>query len=225
MYFKFFTILLIFNIGLSQIHEIGPLISGTNYVGDIGNDQFINPNQLGFGIIYRWNKSPRHSYRFHYNYGMLKGDDALADSKSRNMRGLTFDNRVHELGLTMEFNFFEFDLHQFGFQATPYVATGFNVFNYKEQYFLNNNLNFDSNNWSYSIPIILGIKTKLTRSLVLGGEVGVRYALTNNLDGSDPKNTNYSNLRFGNLNSNDWYVFTGFYLTFTFGDNPCFCPF
>jgi len=44
------------------------------------------------------------------------------------------------------------------------------------------------------------------------------------LDGSNPTNKSISQLKFGNLNSNDWYMFTGFTITYTFGNKPCFCP-
>ena len=40
---------------------------------------------------------------------------------------------------------------------------------------------------------------------------------------SYPENDNFTNWRFGNLNSNDWYVFSGVTITYTFGQNPCFC--
>ena len=29
--------------------------------------------------------------------------------------------------------------------------------------------------------------------------------------------------KFGNTNNKDWYVFTGFTLTYTFGNKPCYC--
>jgi hypothetical protein len=47
--------------------------------------------------------------------------------------------------------------------------------------------------------------------------------MTDNLDGSNPKNKNLAPLRFGDINSKDWYVFSGFTLTFTFGNKPCYC--
>jgi hypothetical protein len=49
--------------------------------------------------------------------------------------------------------------------------------------------------------------------LVLALETGARYTLTDNIDGSFNQN-------FGNINNNDWYVFTGATLTYTFGTNP-----
>jgi uncharacterized protein YchJ len=72
--------------------------------------------------------------------------------------------------------------------------------------------------------MVFGIKSKLTNHLVIGLETGARFTFTDNLDGSNPKNKNLEDLKFGNLNNKDWYIFTGLTLTYTFGKNPCFCP-
>jgi hypothetical protein len=69
----------------------------------------------------------------------------------------------------------------------------------------------------------VGIKGTLTENLILGLEVGVRYTFTDNLDGSNPKNEKLKTLQFGNINSNDWYTFSGLTLTYTFGNKPCYC--
>jgi hypothetical protein len=58
---------------------------------------------------------------------------------------------------------------------------------------------------------------------VIGFEVGARNSFADDIDGSKPKSSKYSDLKFGNLTSKDWCVFTGFTLTYTFGDKPCFC--
>ena len=78
---------------------------------------------------------------------------------------------------------------------------------------------------SIAIPMIVGVKTNLTTNFVLGLEVGARYTFTDNLDGSNPDNDNLKSLRFGDLNNNDWYVFSGITLTYTFGNKPCYCPY
>ena len=71
--------------------------------------------------------------------------------------------------------------------------------------------------------MVIGLKTRLVRNIIIGVEVGARYTFSDNLDGSNPINENLEVYKFGNLNSNDWYVFSGFTLTYTFGKNPCFC--
>ena len=60
-----------------------------------------------------------------------------------------------------------------------------------------------------------------------GVELGARYTFTDNLDGSKPSEVDgdYRLRDFGNPNTTDWYVFTGIYLTFNFGDRPCYTPF
>jgi hypothetical protein len=35
-----------------------------------------------------------------------------------------------------------------------------------------------------------------------------------------PTNENLTYLKFGNINNNDWYVFSGLTLTYTFGEKP-----
>jgi hypothetical protein len=40
-------------------------------------------------------------------------------------------------------------------------------------------------------------------------EMGARYTLTDNLDGSNPKKESLKSSQFGNINNNDWYVFQG----------------
>jgi hypothetical protein len=60
---------------------------------------------------------------------------------------------------------------------------------------------------------------------ILGFELGARYTMIDNLDGSNPGNEyiDEANLKFGNITNNDWYIFMGFTISFTFGDLPCYC--
>jgi hypothetical protein len=67
------------------------------------------------------------------------------------------------------------------------------------------------------------VKANVFESIILGVEVGARYTMTDNLDGSNPKNKILAPLKFGDINSNDWYVFSGITLTYTFGNRPCYC--
>jgi hypothetical protein len=209
----------------AQIHEVGVFLGGTNYVGDVGETTYVNPNEFAFGFIYKWNKSIRHSYRFSYMQGGIKGNDLDSKVPSRYLREYSFTNTIKEVSAGIEFNFFPFDLHQFDMQYTPYVFTGVNYFwhNEFESEGINNRKGFDSGR-AFSIPMILGFKARVAHSFIIGIEAGARYTLSDNLDGSNSPNDNYESIRFGNLNSNDWYMFTGLTLTYTFGENPCFCP-
>jgi len=219
--------IILFVLGVSklnaQIHEIGGFLGGSNYVGDVGKTNYINPNELAFGILYKWNRSPRHSWRFSIMQSNITGDDSKSEISGRKQRDFKFKNSITEFSAGMEFNFFDFNLHQMDRLITPYVYTGLSYFTYNELFIVNGETKKDYGDKSFAIPMIVGVKSNITPHLVLGAEVGVRYTFTDNLDGSNPKNDNLEPLRFGNLESNDWYVFSGLTLTYTFGNKPCYC--
>jgi hypothetical protein len=220
----FLTIILA-NFKLSaQIHEIGVFLGGSNFIGDVGKTNYIDPNELAYGILYKWNKSPRHSYRFSYKQTALTANDLDSEVPNRNLRGYNFKNSIKEFSAGMEFNFFDFNLHdELRKKATPYVYTGISYFIYDELFVVNNKTEEDYREGAIAIPMIVGIKSNVIKNFVIGFEVGARYTFTDNIDGSNPKNENLKPLQFGNVNSKDWYVFTGFTLTYTFGDKPCYC--
>jgi hypothetical protein len=219
--------LFIFILGLTklnaQIHEVGVFLGGSNYIGDVGKANYVNPNELAYGLIYKWNKSPRHSWRISYTQSKITANDLDSEVPGRFKRGYDFENNIKELSLGLEFNFFDFNLHNFDKLITPYVYSGLSYTNYDELYIINGVSKIDINHGTFAIPMIVGVKSNIMPNLILGVEVGARYTMTDNLDGSLPKNENLEPLKFGNINSKDWYVFSGFTLTYTFGEKPCYC--
>lgn len=207
----------------AQIHEVGVFVGGSNYVGDIGPTDYISPHDPAFGVIYKWNRSPRHSWRFSYTHATITSSDSDSNSPARVQRNYTFENDLNEISAGLEFDFFEFNLHESGFMYTPYVFFGLNYINYKGLFFVDSETTYDSNHGTVAIPMCVGLKAKVYKNFVLGFEVRANYAFTDELDGSNPTNENLENLKFGNINSNDWYFFTGFTLTYTFGRKPCYC--
>lgn len=216
-------ILSICSVSNAQINEIGVTVGASNFIGDIGATNYISPKDLGYGIQYRWNRSPRHSWRASYNYLKLSGDDAKSDMMMRKTRNLSFKNNIHELSVGIEFNFFEFDLHNEWFSFTPYLYTGVTGLKYDETYFDKKKQQKTEDAYSLAIPLSAGFKAQINKRIVLSTEIGLRYTFTDNLDGNNPSSNKYAGSRFGNTNSNDWYVFTGLTLSYTFGKNPCYC--
>lgn len=211
----------------AQINEIGVFLGGSNFIGDVGSTTYINPDKLAFGVLYKWNKSPRHSYRFSYTQSSVAGSDIDSDETGRSKRGYRFENNVKELSAGLEFNFFDFNLHEETMKITPYVYSGLSFFAYDQlyRYTTSPNVTHKQNGSSFAIPIILGIKSNISRDFVIGVEVGARTTFTDDIDGSNPNTTNANIVHFGNLNNNDWYVFSGVTLTYTFGQKPCYCAY
>jgi len=209
----------------AQIHEVGVFVGVSNFVGDVGRTDYIYPNKPAIGITYKWNKSPRHSYRFSYTQTNLRGNDVVSKEARRYLRGYSFDNSIKEVSLGLEFNFFNFDLHKSETKITPYIFSGINYTIYDGLFFVNSKTKYDSNHGTISIPITIGVKTNINRFLILGFEIGPRYTFADDIDGSNPTNKNLKQFRlgFGNINNNDWYVFSGLTLTYTFGEKPCYC--
>ena len=222
-------IFIVNNIAYAQTHEIGGFVGGSNFIGDVGSTKYISPNQPIFGGIYKWNRSPRHSFRFTAIYATLEGIDAKSDDQKRKQRGYSFDESFIELSLGIEFNFLDFDLHEDdgSTKSSPYIFTGVSYSNYDNYYFDASGVQTPENTSSnmIAIPIILGYKTTFSDTLILGIEAGARYTFTDELDGSVPDANELEQFSFGNVNNNDWYVFTGITLTFTFGRKPCDCFF
>jgi hypothetical protein len=211
----------------AQLHEIGAYVGYSNFIGDVGSTQYINPTHLAYGVIYKWNRSERHSFRASLTRTLLDAKDINADDPARQLRGLQFSNTITELSVGIEYTFWEFNLHKTEPQATPYLYTGISYFNY-DTLFLDTSVNElvshgDDN--TFAIPMVLGYKMTLNTQFVLGFEIGARYTFTDAIDGSNPVNdkADFDSLKFGNINSNDWYMFTGITLTYTFGKKPCYC--
>ncbi|MFI2741105.1 DUF6089 family protein [Zhouia sp. PK063] len=208
----------------AQINELGVFAGGANYIGDVGNMKYINPNTTALGILYKWNKNKRYAYRAGITFADLKANDVNSDISARNQRGYKFENKITEFSLGLEFNFLDFDLGTFSKPVTPYLYSGISLFTSSKLYFQNNEAIDYGNHSTFAIPMTLGIKAKILQFLIIGAEVGVRYTFTDDIDGSNPVKEyadDYS-LKFGSINSNDWYVFSGITLTYTFGQKPCY---
>ncbi|MGL5111229.1 MAG: DUF6089 family protein, partial [Flavobacterium sp.] len=184
---------------------------------------YIAPNKMALGVLYKWNKSPRHAYRFSYIQSEIYANDLNSKEQSRLQRGFSFRNNIKELSAGLEFNFLDFNLHETNWKITPYVFSGLNFIFHDDLYIDTFGTTYkDKTGNSLAIPIVLGIKSNLGQRFVVGLEVGTRYTFTDNLDGSNPSD---NKLRFGNINNTDWFVFSGFTLTYTFGEKPCYCAF
>ena len=158
----------------------------------------------------------------------ISGDDAKSKNSRREQRGYSFQNTIKELSVGMEFTFWDFNVHSQKSISTPYLYTGLTYFWYDELYKKeNNNIVKNSLAGSVAIPMVIGYKANISTNAMLGFEIGARYTFTDNLDGSNPKRDFEGNdgARFGNLDNNDWYVFTGVTVTFAFGRKPCYCNF
>ena len=225
------TCFLIVAIASAQFHEIGVFLGGSNYIGDVGTDRYLDPNELAYGLIYKWNVTDRYSFRGGITFTTLRENEFNSGEINRFRRSYKVENSLQEFTGGIEINFKEFNLHDPKLSLTPYVFYGLSYFRY-DQFYLTSNGPTSSPNYNnfgkdeeIAIPLILGFKVNPSPFFVLSFEIGARYSMTDNIDGSNPQNqfADYPDYKFGNLENNDWYIFTGITISFTFGDLPCYC--
>lgn len=223
-----FFFMFCFSIVKAQTYELGLFLGGSNIIGDVGSTQFIDPRDNVVGGIIKWNRSNRHSFRATLLSASMIGDDNDSDDISRDLRGLKYNYNLIEASIGIEYTFWEWELYTGKKHIAPYLYTGLTGFHY-DLFALNDDrvLEKYGSTIEAAIPIVLGVKTNISTHFVLALEVGARYTFTDNLDGSDPERSKagFSDLEFGNLSNNDWYVFSGATLTYTFGRKPCYCNF
>lgn len=227
--FLFFIGISFFSKVSAQYNEIGVFFGGVNPISDIGATYYVFPTKPAVGFLYKRNLYKQLSARADIKWFDLWDSDARAATEARKNRDFSFKNRMVEMGVGVEYDFLHFDTHEpFKLLFTPYIHTGFYYFKMDRLYFDNLALTgqeakhqkYPERDESWAIPFTLGVKTRLWGSrFLVGAEVSLRYTFTNNLDGS------YSSkgVKFGNLNTPDWYMVSGFYLTYTFGAKKCNC--
>ena len=204
---------------LSQINEIGFFIGGVNYVGDVGTTNYIRPNNTGGTILYKFNLNPRIAIRGNFSYFNLLGNDADSENKIRQQRGESFKNSINEFAVGIEYNFYKYDLSSRDHISTPYILLQMAAVDYETPRLRNPDSSYKfTRNTSVSIPFGIGFKTKVYGKIAFAIETTFRYTFTDELD--------YSTNRFSDFDyagtSNDWYMFSGISLVYTFGRPACF---
>lgn len=215
----FFVFVSFTSILLGQLHEVGFSLGGSNYVGDIGVNTYFSPNKPAGAVFYKYNWNPRIALRATYSFLPISGNDLDADTAFRKNRGLNFSNTINEFALGLEYNFYEYDLSSDDKNWTPYLLLELVAFNYT---------NVKShppvgeivygNKTSYAIPFGIGYKSKLYGTLAFAIEAKFRYTFEDDLDFTNNETPNVNLEGTGN----DWYMFTGFSLIYTFGRPACY---
>ena len=208
----------------AQRHELGILMGGVNYIGEVGNTQYFNPRHLGYGIIYKRNLTQRIALRAQFSRGKFSGNDINSNDSDRRYRGLYFFNKYTALGIGVETNYVALPIGEFGNSWTPFLHVGVQRLITGELYYPQ----FDKGaiehgkELTVSVPFGAGVKFNLGQYWVIAVEIQPQFTLSDNLDGSYP-NTEKQPLAksFSTSLSSDWLVFTGISITYAFGKPPC----
>ncbi|NOQ75122.1 MAG: outer membrane beta-barrel protein [Crocinitomix sp.] len=179
--------------------EIGVYGGGSYYIGDLNpNKHFVN-SKPGFGLVYRYNLSTRHSLRATAFYGNVYGDDAEGKTAAQLNRNLNFKSSIMELAVGYEINLFKYYIKDMRDPITPYFfyQLAYTRINPMTDYSGNDialqplgtegqgTSASTKNNYSLNqitIPLGIGLKFNLCRRVAMSFEYGIRKTFTDYLD-------------------------------------------
>ncbi len=212
----------------AQQYELGVFLGGSNPISDIGRTYYVYPNDFAFGGLFKWNFHERMAVRVQITKSALTGNDKHSDIEGKRHRQFSYKSDITDMTVGAELNFFRYRIKNLlDKPITPYVFAGISGFWHDDLYFDPSApkpveaTDTTRRDFDIAVPLAVGLKAKITKRLILAGEVMFHFTLTNNIDGSAPKSRPFV---FGNIGrSYDWYTFSGVTLTYTFGEWPCYC--
>lgn len=183
----------------AQVLEVGVGGGGAGYIGDLNQDNNFKISGVSAGAFLKANLNPYWAIGFHYNYGRIKADDLKSSNEQFRMRGLNFNNDLHELSLQADFNFLEYFAGGGPKSFTPYVFTGVGLLFfspkgvypdpstgenewYRLRFYNTEGRNNGYRNFALAIPYGVGAKVRLKDSWALFTQLGYRTALTDYID-------------------------------------------
>jgi hypothetical protein len=208
------AILFLPSLSFSQAWDIGIMLGGAGYYGDVNNEFFIQPRQLRGGAIgfIRYHATERLTIRANVGYMRVVGIDSLSTSKWQTVRNLNFYSDIREASVQMELNLLPDRArgrrilnrtipYLFGgvgfFHFTPYTIYQGRVFNLAQL----GTSGIKYSQTALSFPVGMGIRTYLTPNLILGVEGGLRFTTTSWIDDINGTQSRYPSP--ASLNSTD----------------------
>lgn len=188
--------------------DLGFMIGGAYYIGDLNQQNHFSNTNLAFGSIYRFNVHSRMSIRANLSYSSLDASDENATNSLLKNRNLSFKTSLFELASGVEFNYLPYQTGHSKYTFTPYLFAeiGFFRINPKTRYngewielqpigtegqgtVLNAKGKY--NKTQLCFPLGLGLKMSFAKNISFNIEYGLRKTFTDYID--DVKSNQYVN--------------------------------
>ncbi len=188
--------------------EIGIILGGSYYIGDLNTtDHFENTN-LAFGGIFRYNVHSRMALRTTFSYGNLDAKDSDSKLDVVKNRNLSFQSDFYEFASGVEFNYLPYQTGHTKRRISPYIYAQIGVFRMNPKTNYNGDLielqelgtegqGTDLSNQNFysktqiCMPVGFGVKMSLSKNISLSFEYGLRKTFTDYID--DVKSSRYFN--------------------------------
>ena len=210
-YIKICLLVFIFQNLHAQKHEIGLSIGASNYKGDYTNDNFeVRNYSPALLLFYKNNITPAFGLRYHIMGGIIRANDGGSPDPVYVSRGQSFSNILGEGALQLEYNFLNYRSEYNRLKWSPYFLGGLGVF-YSTPLSGNAVTLIQP-----CVPIGLGIKFIFKEHWNLGIEAAARKTFTDLLDNAN------GDTYGGNGDTQDWYLYNGITISYSFYD--IYCP-
>lgn len=198
--------------------ELGGYLGYSNYLGDLVEPAFtFDQSTFAGGLHLRYQIMDQIQIRSNLLVGKLKGDDSNYNANLS--RAAKFESTYTEMTIIGEYEFFKIDRSGKAFKEkfTPYgyLGLGFGLFNLDFEIGSStpeamDDLRHLSSDIKPVLPLGLGAKYALTKSISIGAEWGIRFVFSDYLDGVSMS---------GNPDKMDVYLSGGVTMSYLFGNN------
>ncbi|RYM33798.1 hypothetical protein ERX46_07465 [Brumimicrobium glaciale] len=179
--------------------ELGFMVGGSYYIGDLNKYEHFNNTNLSFGLIYRFHVNSRLALRGTLRYGTIEGYDSESGKADQIARNLSFESSIFEVAGGLEFNYVNYKLGNKEYFFTPYMFIDIGVFkmdpqtDYKGEMVSLQNIGTEGQNSELTgenaypltqlvIPFGIGFKVNLGKRAAVSLEYGIRKTFTDYLD-------------------------------------------
>ena len=214
-----FLFLFINNKVLSQFLEPGIGLGILSYSGDLKRGYSLSSASLGLEIFQRLNLSKHISVKGGIKRGSIKGEEKILDALSKR-RNYSFKSKVNEFSTKIEYNFLDYFDETGEKIFTPYLFLGLGV-NMLKNIEKNNLKISEKNKLNLILPFGIGFKYLYKNRFSLGLEFEIKKTFTDEIDNLESNELLIKNFNYGNPNSNDYYYFTGFTISYILYTIPC----
>ncbi|MEJ7560525.1 MAG: DUF6089 family protein [Pedobacter sp.] len=203
MYYKI-LIFLFLTLGMNnamqaQVFEVGVEGGGAGYIGDLNQTNNFKISGVSAGGYVKANLDPYWAVGIHYTYGRIKADDLKSSNEQFRMRGLNFNNDLHEVSLQVDFNFLDYFSGGGTKNFSPYIFTGGGLLFfspkgvypdpitgknewYRLRFYKTEGQQSVYRNFAITIPYGVGAKFRLKDNWGLITQIGYRTAFTDLID-------------------------------------------
>lgn len=189
----------------AQEWEIGANAAATGFMGDINTSNPFYFKSAGGGLNLTRNFNPTWGLQASYQFLHVRAFDSDSNDPYQRARGDGFENRINELSVRGNFNFFKFIAGRASNRYSPYLFAGFAAFIHRPQ-------QSGARAFALAIPFGAGFKYNIKGPWSIGTEAAYRTAFTDDID----------SITDGNAKPNDSYMTAGLTLTYTFISKRCY---